>query len=343
MSIFLILRQVAAAVFSKFSWAALGVVVLAHYAITYGGLWAAGEKHLVEVHTTFFYYYITTAMTVGYGDLSPQGPVGRVFVAAWLMVGGIALLTAVIGKTTNSVIELWRRQVKGNGSYDKQSGHTVLIGWLGDSSEEIVNLLHQDDVSNDHLIVICASGIDENPMQGKASFVRGECLTSPALLTRAGVPTAERVLIRTGSDDQTLAAVLAVAQLKPVGHVVAHFTDSHKASLARSYAPGLECTSSMSVEMLVRSSQDPGSSEIFTELLTVGEGATQYRAALREGTSRTFGELFADLKAKHNATVIAYKPTDGASLIINPTSDTEVRGGEIYYIATSRITVEGGI
>lgn len=337
MSIFLMLRQLASVVFARFSWAALCMVVGAHFFITYAGLVLAGEKHLIEP-STFLYYYLTTAMTVGYGDLAPQSASGRVFVALWLMVGGIALLTTVIGKTTNTIIELWRHRMKGKGSFEKHTGHTVLIGWEGANSERIVNLLTQDDTSNDNLIVICTSNIDENPMPEQASFVRGETLTSPALLARAGVSKAERVLIRTGCDDQTLAAVLAVHQLAPSGHVVAHFSDSHKAELARSYAPSLECTSSMAVEMLVRSSQDPGSSAVINELLTVGEGATQYRGILEDIFGGTFGDLFNSLKQKHNATVIAYRAPNDASPVINPSFDHPILGGgEIYYIANKRL------
>ncbi|OEC32611.1 voltage-gated potassium channel [Pseudomonas cuatrocienegasensis] len=336
MSIFLLLRQMVSSVLARFSWAALGLAVFAHFIITYIGLVLAGEQHLIEP-VTFFYYYITTAMTVGYGDLAPQSAAGRVFVAIWLMVGGIALLTTVIGKTTNTIIELWRHQMKGKGSFEKHTDHTVLIGWEGASSEEIVNLLKLDETSNDNLIVICASSIEENPMPGHASFIRGETLTSPAVLARAGVATAERVLIRTGSDDQTLAAVLAVHQLQPLGHVVAHFSDTHKANLARSYAPGLECTSSMAVEMLVRSSQDPGSSVVINELLTVGEGATQYRATLATDYEGTFGELFNALKQKYNATVIAYKGPGDSAVIVNPPFEQPVRGGEFYYIANKRM------
>ena len=40
------------------------------------------------------------------------------------------------------------------------------------------------------------------------------------------------VLVRTPSDDLTPATVLAVNQLSPVGHVVAHFNDREIASLA---------------------------------------------------------------------------------------------------------------
>jgi len=156
------------------------------------------------------------------------------------MLGGIALLTAAIGKTTSSVIDAWRKGMKGKGDFTGKVGHTVLIGWEGASSERVIELLLQDETSNDNLIVICDCSLEENPMPGKAAFIRGESLSSTALLLRAGVPGAERVLVRTPSDDLTLATVLAVNQLSPVGHVVAHFNESEIAALASSYAPRLE-------------------------------------------------------------------------------------------------------
>lgn len=337
MTIFLLLRQVAASLFVRFTWVGLAIAVGIHFFVTYAGLVLTGEKHLIDA-STFFYYYVTTAMTVGYGDLAPQSPAGRIFIAIWLMVGGIALLTTVIGKSTNSIIELWRRRMKGKGSFEGHAGHTVLIGWDGATSERIVALLKQDETSNDNLIVLCADNIEENPLPEEVSFIRGDTLTSPAVLTRAGVATAERVLIRTSSDDQTLAAVLAVNSLTPRGHVVAHFSDTQKASLARAYAPKLECTSSMAVEMLVRSSQDPGSSAVINELLTVGEGATQYMTVLRPDHACTFGEIFSRLKQHHNATVIAYRAPNASIPVINPAADHPVAGGEIFYIAANRIS-----
>ncbi|KID12184.1 potassium channel protein, partial [Rhodobacteraceae bacterium PD-2] len=141
----------------------------------------------------------------------------------------------------------------------------------------------------------------------KAAFIRGESLSSTALLLRAGVPGAERVLVRTPSDDLTLATVLAVNQLSPVGHVVAHFNESEIAALASSYAPSLECTSSMAIEMLVRASQDPGSSVVINELLCVGQGATQYLMRLPEAFEATFGDLYTQMKERHNATLIGYR------------------------------------
>ncbi len=336
MSIIIQLRRQLAAVTSRFGWAALLFALAVHAGVSYLGLRLFAEAPLTELKT-FVYFYLTTALTVGYGDFSPQTAGGRIFVSTWLMVGGIALLTAVIGKTTNSIIAVWRKGMKGKGTFATCTGHTVVIGWEGEISERVVELLHEDETSNDHLIVICDTVLEENPMPGKTEFIHGESLSSLALLQRAGVKGAERTLVRTGSDDLTLAVVLTINQLNPVGHVVAHFSSSETARLARSYAPKLECTSSMAIEMLVRSSQDPGSSVIINELLSVGQGATQYRLLLPESYESTVGALYKQLKDRHNATLIGYRAKDQTQPTINPSNDTPVRGGELFYIANTRL------
>lgn len=336
MSIFLLLRVYAATFFHKFGWAGLAIAMAVHVVIAYLGLLTLGELPLTAP-ATFVYFYLTTTLTVGYGDLAPQTAAGRIFVATWVMLGGIALLTAAIGKTTGSVIDAWRKGMKGKGDYTGKTGHTVLIGWEGSASERVIELLLQDETSNDNLIVICDAELDENPMPGKAAFVKGESLSSTALLIRAGAPGAERVLVRTRSDDLTLATVLAINQLKPAGHVVAHFNDSETAALAGAYAPNLECTSSMAIEMLVRASQDPGSSVIINELLCVGEGATQYLMKLPETFEGVFGDLYVRLKERHNATLIGYRAKGAQQPSINPPGSTRVEGGELFYIASNRL------
>ncbi|WP_222909006.1 ion channel [Pseudomonas sp. DNDY-54] len=330
------LRQQMAALSRRFGWVGLMFALCVHAGVSYLGLRLFGEANLTDLRT-FIYFYFTTALTVGYGDLSPQTAGGRLFVSTWLMIGGIALLTAVIGKTTNSAIELWRKGMKGKGTFATCTGHTVVVGWEGAVSERVIELLHEDETSNDHLIVICDTTLEENPMPGKAEFIRGESLSSAALLQRAGVKGAERTLVRTGSDDMTLAVVLTINQLEPIGHVVAHFSSSETAQLARSYAPKLECTSSMAIEMLVRSSQDPGSSVIINELLSVGRGATQYRLQLPDSFESTVGALYKQLKDSHNATLIGYRAEGQTQPSINPANDTPVRGGELFYIAAARL------
>ncbi len=336
MPVLILLRRYSALLFAKLGWVTLLGVVLAHVTLSYLGLALFGEEHLIELKT-FIYFYLTTALTVGYGDLAPQSADGRLFVGLWVMVGGIALLTATIGKCTNTVIELWRHRMKGKGSYAHVQGHTVLLGWEGRNSERIVELLLQDETSSDHLIVVGATDLDANPLPGKVEFVRGESLFAGEMLARAGVAGAERVIIRAACDDQTLAAVLAVQALRPAGHLVAHFNSGDTAALARMYAPRLECSSNMATELLVRASQDPGSTAVINELLTVGQGATQYRLRLPSELRATFGQLYLHFKDRHNATLIGYQSDADTAMTVNPPNSAPVQGGDLFYIASTRI------
>lgn len=336
MSLLLLIRFHTASFFQRFGWAGIGMLLAVHFAISYLLLAVAKEEHLLGAFD-FVYFYLTTATTVGYGDMSPRTPFGKIATALWIMLGGIALLTTTIGKASTSVSELWRRNMKGLGNYSEWAGHTVLIGWDGEASERIVELLYEEQGTQGRGLVICDALINENPLSGQASFVKGDSLDSPVLLKRAGVIGAARVLVHTRSDSLTLAIVLTLRQLSPQGHVVAHFNNSERAALAKSYAAEFECTSNMSIEMLVRSSQDPGSSVVINELLCVGKGATQYRHALHPGLNTTCGELYIRLRQDFSATLIGYRAPGAAEFEINPANATVVQGGEIFYIASRRL------
>lgn len=336
MAVFVLLKGLMISVLRSLSWAGLLLIILIHAGIGYAGLWLAGEKHLLDP-ATFTYFYLTTTATVGYGDLAPQSAGGRIFDAVWLMLGGIALITAVIGKSTNKIIEIWRNRMRGKGDYSERVGHTVLIGWQGDESEKIIRLLMQDTVSNDDAIVVVDCLCEENPLPGEIGFIKGENLSGESLLRRAGVVGAERILVHTPTDDLTLAVVLTINTLSPQGHVVAYFQKSEAANLARKYAPSLECTSSMASEMLVRSAQDPGSSLVISELLCVGEGATQFTCRLPNSYQSSIGHLYQSLKAEHNAVLIGYRAKGASTPQINPAASVEVDGGEVFYIADTRL------
>src|SRR3546814_10989650 len=95
----------------------------------------------------------------------------------------------------------------------------------------------------------------------------------------------------------------------------------------------------MAIEMLVRASQDPGSSVVINELLCVGEGATQYLMKLPEAFDAAFGDLYVQMKEHHNAILIGYRAKGARHPSINPPCDTRVGGGgDLFYIASARPT-----
>jgi voltage-gated potassium channel len=51
----------------------------------------------------------------------------------------------------------------------------------------------------------------------------------------------------------------------------------------------------------------------------------------------TFGELYARMKDRHNATLIGYRAKGAQQPSINPPNATRIEGGELFYIASTRL------
>lgn len=329
------LRALIETVFTSFSWRHLALAVLGHYAISYYGFKFIGEEHLFA---PFIYWYITTTTTIGYGDLAPLSQAGRYFVALWVMLGGVTLITATLGKLTSSAIDLWRNKMNGHSHFNHLSDHTVVVGYHPTRTDSVINLLLKDTTSNDEQIILVDNVLEENPYRHlSVGFVKAIKIDAE-MLSRANIVYAERILVSGRNDDETLSIALEIADLNPKGHLVAQFDSNDRAILAKKYIPNIECTTNMSVEMIVRASQDPGTSEVINELLSLGVGETQYCQRINNKLLTTFGEFQARMKAKEDITIIAWRPEGQVKPIINPESKLFLTTGEVYYIASRRLT-----
>ena len=330
------------AALQRMSWVTLAVVVSVHFLSSWLLVYLSGEAELAAPDL-FWYFYMVTATTVGYGDYSPVTPVGRAVVSFWVMTGAISLFAAVIGKVTQSFIALWRSHMRGEGDYSDLSGHTVIVGWHEERTRYMVELLLGDKRQNGQAIVLCAARDMENPLPEYVKFVRGDSLTSADLLRRGGVEQASQVIIYGANDEQTLATGLAVSALKSKAHIVAHFDSSEAARLFRAHCDHAETTTSVSLEMIVRSAQDPGSSRVQTQLLSTLMGPTQFSVQVpAQFAGCNYGQLFYALKEKHNATVFGLADSLlGDDLVMNPPNSVPVKGGQfVYFMSPERILAE---
>lgn len=328
----------------RLSWGLVVAVLALHCLSSYAMMLWANEERLVDVHL-WLYYYMVTITSIGYGDFSPQTQAGRWIATLWLIPGGIGLFASVLGKSSAAIFDFWRRGLMGKLDYSELSAHTILVGWHGEASERIVDLLLEDMETAKHGIVLCGLGQMENPMPEKLRFVRGDSFHSTSLLKRAGLTGASRVLIYGNNDEENLAIALTVLRNQHVSgsnaHVVTHFEDSEVASLLKQHYPQAECTSTLAVEMLVRAAQDPGTSRVTDELLSIGVGPTQFALQLPKEFPRTeFGKLFSALKLKHDATLLGIaNDRTGVDLILNPPVQESVSGGQVlFYMSKNRLT-----
>ena len=338
----IILSRVAKRIYVRIaglSWDAVFVFAACHFGMSWGMIAIVGGEEIAE-DGIFWYFYAVTATTVGYGDYAPATWAGRLITVLWIMPGGIALFTTIIAKAVQQVSDRWRKSVRGQSSYENLADHIVILGWHGFRTRRMVDQLRGDIGEEDRKIVLCTSQAIENPLPDLVHFVRGAELNTPDVLTRAGVATAGYIIALGHDDSETLAAALGAAAVNHDTHIVAHFDHESFADLLKAHCPHAECTVSLSIELMVRSAQDPGSSRIQRQLLSTLEGPTQFSLKLPKDTAAvSYGALFATLKETHDATLIGVAESAlGDDLILNAPSDHRIAPGTIvYFLAAQRI------
>ena len=324
---------------TRLSWWALLAAFGVHYAVSAKLMWLAESGEITEI-IAFFYYYVTTVTTVGYGDLSPKTPEGRLLASLWVMPGGIILFTTSITKFVHYLSNVWRRRMCGEADYSYLEGHIVILGWQGLRTQRMVEEITHDVETTQREIVVCTTKQIDNPMPTVVKFVRDTALSERSLHERAGTAGAATIIALGHDDNDTLAAALAAAAHNEKGHLVAHFQQQAFANLLTAHCPHAEAMVSSDTTMLVRAAQDPGSSRVHHDLLSIMTGNTLFSVKMpATAVSTTYGELLAAYKQKYDATIVAVADdVQGNGLTLNaPASKTIGPNQVLYYIAEHRI------
>ncbi len=322
---------------SGMSWSTVIVLTAAHFAVSWGLLILVGGENIANSNI-YWYFYATTATTVGYGDYSPITEIGRLVTVLWIMPGGIALFTTIIAKVVQQISAAWRKRMRGLSSYETLKDHIVILGWHGSRTQRMVNHIRGDRSEHDREIVLCSAQSIENPMPDQVRFVRGSALNTPDLLGRAAVSNAEYIIALGHDDNETLAAALGAAAINRDAHLVAYFDQQSFADLLSAHCPHAECIVSLAIELMVRSAQDPGSSRVQRQLLSTLEGPTQFSLQVPQDIEAvSYGALFSELKSKHDATLFGVAESALAEdLVLNAPVSRQVGPGTILYFMAAR-------
>lgn len=282
----------------------------------------------------YWWWFLITASTVGYGDFAPTG-VGGHLVGGYVVVGGIATLTTVFARIAELIENARGIRMQGLTTVE-DSGHVVVLGYHPGRTERIVDAL----VEKGHRkIVLCAwaDQVAEHPMSSRAEvqFLRGN-LVEDDVMGRARLADAAVVLVDARDDNEAVSVSVAANHVAPGIHTVVALRDLDRALIVRRVDPTVRCVQWHSVQMIAEEIQDPGISLVYHELMTEGGGNT-YSVAVPDGVGgRTFGDFQQALGSGHAATLLAY--LDGDELRVSPPWQTQVPAGALlYFIADERI------
>lgn len=316
------------------SWTA-PVVLITFVFLTSWPLMALAEPAGSEVvrPADYWWYFLVTAATVGYGDLTPKTALGHL-VGVYVIVGGIATLTTVFTKLASMLEQMKGRRMQGMITV-KRSGHIVLLGYLPGRTERIIGWLLAENAGP---LVLCAwEDVAVHPMPGHdVDFVRGD-LSDEETLRRAGVPTASTVLVDARDDNEALAITVTVHHVNADAPVVVSLRDLERAVLLRRIGDNVRCVQWHTPRMVTEELTSPGIAEVYTELMTNG-GANTYSIQLPESIGPVLVQhCQTALGREHGVVVLAARAGD--ELLVNPPWQTELPAGAVlYYVGSRRLT-----
>lgn len=331
--------------FSQVSWISITALLIVHMVLTWLVLFWADETALISLDS-FFYYYVVTTSTVGYGDMSPSTEAGKWLVALVQIPLGLAIFGAMLGKLGQSVSKVLRQIMTGEKDFSHLDTHILIFGWQEKRTGKMIQHILGDSKRVNRQIVLCVTEEMEHPFIDNplVDFAKLSSFTEDAELERVNVKEADRIIVDCDNDDMTFTCALKLSPVVEEGcHISAYFNDETKVEMLNRYTDNVECNSSKTAEILVRSMQDPGSGRLQEELLSTLHGDTQFSTEVPKGqNAMQFGQLFYYLKERHDAILLAVASDRiGAQMNLNPSNNFEILPGHVlHYVSNERLMVD---
>jgi voltage-gated potassium channel len=283
---------------------------------------------------TYWWYFVITSATVGYGDVFPTSTGGRL-VGFYVVVGGIVTLTLLFTQLAAALQSVRGKRLRGLVALDL-ADHVVLLGYTPGRTSRIIAELTAESGAQ---VVLCAwEDVPEDPLPElpDVAFVRGD-LTSEDVMTRACVSRARTAVVDARDDNEALAVALAVAHANPGIHLVAALRDLARLSTLRYVHEGVQAVQWHMPYLLTEEATDPGIAQVYNDLMTSGGHGNTYSTRVPAGFPHaTFGDCQTWFGRAFGATVLAVRT--GADLVVSPPWDTPLTPETtLYYVAGQRI------
>ena len=273
-------------------------------------IWAIGSISVWSFENETFssfqdalWWTIVTITTVGYGDISPSSPAGRI-IAVGLMFSGIGIVAALTGSISSIITTKKIMEGKGLEKLNIKN-HIIICGWNG-IIEKILNsisIISSEDKRQINIVLI--NNLSEEKIQGiitkheklKIQFVRGEQVTEP-ILNKANVKEAQSAIVISedadvNSDDKTILTTLTIKNISPNLKVIAYVNQSDKISyLKRANVDEVILANNYETFMAVTHVMEPGVPQAVNQLLDI-ESPKRFKSETipQSMVGKTFKEL----------------------------------------------------
>lgn len=265
------------------------------------------------------WWSIVTSTTVGYGDLFPASNAGKVVAVFLPMFMGIGLGAAFITHVASNLIE--RRDKRMHGEKEYTDSHHILLVGHTEETEQLVKEIQGDESYKNQEIVIIAD-IQRHPLPdlNHIYFVKGRPDRLDTL-EKANISEADRIIIHTGSDEESLFALINALKLKSEKcEITVRCLFSQSLDTFSSVNGDFQIIIQMTAEMMVQAMQDKVHLPLQILLRNNSDEEIYYISLPKAAETHTWWSLHKHLKEKYDYLTFALQTASG-QVIVNPSKD----------------------
>jgi len=316
--------------FGSFTPFVVGLVALA-------GIFSGGIVgfHAIENYSLLesFYMVVITLSTVGFGEIRPLSPEGRLFTSL-LILTGVGNFAFLVGSFTQVLVEgrlqmIWgRRRVQK--TIDRLNDHIIVCGYGRIGSIAVREILREGlpvvAIEKDLLLM-------EKMETDQVLYIAGDA-TDDTILERAGIRRARSLITALSSEAANVYVTLIARQLRPDLRIVARAdAEQHISRLELAGANRVMLPHILGGVRMAQSVVRPAVTS-FLELAAAGDGVDLQMEELDISPgSELAGQSLVQsrIRQRFNLIVIAIKKADG-TMLFNPGADAVLSPGDTMIV-----------
>ena len=287
------------------------------------------------------YMTIITVATIGYGEIKPLDPAGRIF-TMFIIVFGVGNMAYLIGQFTRAMVEGSLQRVLGRRMLEAQikkiKNHYILCGY-----GRIGQMIAREISAKKLPLVVVENNLEILEALEKAGhlYIRGDASDEDNLV-EAGIQRAAGLISAVSSDADNLYIVLTARSLNPDLFILSRASQERsikkltEAGADRVISPYLIGARKMAQALLRPAVAD------FLESTVHGEGMNLAMEEIRvtpESKLKDVTLLESNIRRDLDLIIIAIKPQDG-EMVFNPSAQARFKVGDTLIAVGRRENME---